>query len=73
MLPKEMHLYSTMLEKNIFITKIFGAGDLIRQKAIRGPTDLEIEAVSTTRGIRDIRNLEILVALGLPYSCAREA
>jgi hypothetical protein len=54
-----IHSYSLTV-KNNKLTKMLGAGDLIRQYVIRGPTCFEIEGVNTTRGMTDIMNLEIL-------------
>jgi len=49
--------------KNIKVTKMFGAGDLMRQYVTRGPIYFDIEGVKTTRGMTDIINFEILLWL----------
>jgi hypothetical protein len=52
---------------------MLGAGDFIMQYDIRGPTALEMEGVRTTRGIMDIKNLDILVALWFGGSVVKAA
>ena len=55
-----IHSYSLSVKNNEF-TKMFGAGDFIRQYVTRRPICFEIEGVRTTLGTTDIMNFEILL------------
>ena len=43
--------------KELILTKILGAGDLMREKSRIGPTSSDIEGISATLGVRLTMNL----------------